>query len=120
MAKVLLKFLTKHEDLPIVAFFIGYDRDKVLSPAFRRLGLEEMDAQASRWRCAQALCKRTRNWKVLSLDDALSHFGYDRRDEDDPHDALEDARLAAQVYMAAMKLTPLKDGILGFVNEEED
>ena len=56
----------------------------------------------------------------MSLDDALEHFGHERRKEHDQHDALVDARLAAVVYMAASELTPLKYGRLGFLNEKEE
>ena len=37
-----------------------------------------MDDTEYRWRCAQDLCKRTGNWKLWSLDDALEHFGLGR------------------------------------------
>ena len=52
---------------------------------------------------------------MWNLDDALEYFGYDRRKEDEFHDALDDARLAAKVYMKAIRLTPLKDSGLGFI-----
>lgn len=119
-AKMLISFLKQHDDLPIVAFFADYERDKVLTPAFQRLGLDDMAALTARWRCAQQMSMRTRNWKVWTLDDALSYFGLDRRDEEEQHDALQDARLAAQVYMKAMILTPLSEGDLGFINGEEE
>ena len=51
-AKILIEFLNKHTDLPIVAFHAGYDRDKVLKPAYERLGLRDMEALDSRWICA--------------------------------------------------------------------
>ena len=104
----LINFLNLHEDFPIVAFHAGYDRDKVLKPAFKKLGLDDMEKMDARWICAQDMCKRTRDWKVLGLDDALEHFGFVARRDIDSHDALVDARLAAQVYMAASMLTPLK------------
>lgn len=112
-------FLNKHHQMPIVAFFAGYDRDKVLKPAYDKLHNNEMAMLDDRWICAQERCKRTGNWKVMSLDDALEHFGFERRDEDAAHDALVDARLAAVVYMEASQLTPLKRCPLGFANEEE-
>ena len=34
-----------------------------------------------------------------SLDDVLEHCGFERREEDEPHDAIEDAKLAAKLYM---------------------
>ena len=115
----LIEFLNQQDQFPIVAFFAGYDRNRVLKPAFKKLGLDDMEKMDGRWICAQERCKRTRDWKVLGLDDALEHFGFEARRENDSHDALVDARLAAQVYMAASMLTPLKSSLLGFVNEKE-
>ena len=116
-AKDLMKFLNKGEQLPIVSFNIKYDKDKVLKPAFKKLDLDNLEATEARWRCAQELCKRTENWKIWSLDDALEHFGFDRREPDMFHDALDDARLAAKVYMEAIQLPPLKEAKLGFAHE---
>ena len=56
---------------------------------------------------------------MIGLDDALDHFGFKQRGEDDAHDALVDARLAAKVYMEASMLPPLKSSLLGHVNEEK-
>ena len=119
-AKVLLDFLNKHDQLPIVAFYAGYDRNKVLNPALQRLGHGDLSDLDERWICAQERCKRTRRWDLFSLDDFLEHFGHERRKDEDHHDALVDARLAAVVYMAASELTPLKYGRLGFLNEKEE
>ena len=103
-----------------MSFNVGYDLDKVLKPAFKGLGFNSMETASVRWRCAQDICKRTENWKLWSLDDALEHFGFLRRQEDDFHDALHDARLATQVYMKAVRLTPLKDARLGFVKPTKE
>ena len=119
-AKELLMFLNKHEQLPIVAFHAGYDRNKVLKPAYWRLSNNEMDALDDRWICAQERCKRTGNWKLWNLDEALEHFGFKRRPDDAYHDAIQDARLAAKVYMMAIKLTPLKEEKHGFVDKNEE
>ena len=119
-AKVIMQFLQRRNELPITSFNIDFDRDKVLKPAFKELGLVEMDDTEYRWRCAQDLCKRTGNWKLWSLDDALEHFGFERRKEDARHDALNDARLAALVYMKAIKLPALKEAGLGFTQNEEE
>ena len=113
-----MAFLNIRKELPIVSFHIGYDRDRVLQPAFKRLGLEALDGARDRWRCAQELCKRTGNWRIWNLDEALEHFGFERREEDTYHDALHDARLAAQVYMQAMQLPPLKTAEFGFKIEK--
>ena len=119
-AKALLEFLNKHDQLPIVAFHAGYDQTKVLNPALQRSGHSDLKALNDRWICAQERCKRTRRWDLFSLDDFLEHFGHKRRKENDSHDALVDARLAAVVYMAASELTPLKYGRLGFLNEKDE
>ena len=115
-----MRFLNKRKELPIVSFNVGYDLDKVLKPAFKGLGYISMETSSVRWRCAQELCKRTKNWKMWNLDDALEYFGYARREEDADHDALEDARLAAKVYMEAIKLTPLKDSMMGFIKPSKE
>ena len=116
----LIEFLHQHKGFPIVAFYAGYDRDKCLKPAFKKLGLDDMEMMDTRWICAQERCKRTRNWKVIGLDDALEHFGFQPRRETDNHDALVDARLAAKVYMEASMLSPLKSSLLGFQNEKDE
>ena len=115
-----MHFLNQRRELPITSFNVGYDRDKVLEPAFKRLDLDEMLAAQGRWRCSQELCKRTENWRLWSLDDALEHFGYRRRKEDAYHDALDDARLTAKVYMQAVQLAPLKEPDYGFVSQDGD
>ena len=66
------------------------------------------------------MCKRTGNWRLWNLDEALEHFGLARRPDDAYHDALQDSRLAAKVYMEASKLTPLKEEKLGLVVENEE
>ena len=103
-----------------MSFNVGYDLVKVLKPAFKGLGFNSMETASVRWRCAQDICKRTENWKLWSLDDALEHFGYARRQEDANHDALHDARLAAKVYMEAIKLPPLKTIDMGFIKPSKE
>ena len=85
-----------------------------------KLGSSSLSKMDGRWICAQERCKRTGNWKLIGLDDALEHFCLEPRDENENHDALKDARLAAQVYMAASLLPSLKSSLLGFINEEEE
>ena len=48
------------------------------------------------------------------LDDILEYFGYERRNLDDFHDAMNDANLAAQVYMKMMLSPPPNLSHLGF------
>ena len=110
-------FINLRKGLPIVSFNVKYDRDKVLIPAFKRIKSGLMKKSVHRWRCAQEICKRTGNWRLWNLDEALEHFGFKRRPDDAFHDAIQDARLAAKVYMMAVKLTPLKEEKHGFIEE---
>ena len=119
-AKAMMEFLDIKKDWPITSFNVDYDRDKVLKPAFKLVGLDDKLAADDRWRCAQELCKRTENWKMWNLDDALEHFGYARRKENEFHEALDDARLAAKVYMKAIRLKPLKDSGLGYIKTSKE
>ena len=75
--EALMRFLNEHQDWPIVAHYAKHDRDMVLKPAFKKLGMEDMEALDARWICAQERCQRTGNWKLLSLDDALEQFGFE-------------------------------------------
>jgi len=51
------------------------------------------------------------------LDDLLEYFGKERRPIYKLHDAIEDSKLAAFVYMEIMKMPKVKAEDLGFVNE---
>ena len=113
-------FINQRKELPIVSFNAMYGRDQVLIPAFKRIKCGLMKKSLHRWRCAQEICKRTGNWRLWNLDEALEHFGFHRRPDDAFHDAVQDARLAAKVYMKASVLTPLKDEMHGFVNGNEE
>ena len=72
-AKELVQFLNKREHLPIVAFFVQHDRDRVLTPAFLKIGRLDIGLNKERWRCAQEMLERTGNWALWTLDDALEH-----------------------------------------------
>ena len=118
-APKLIEYLNKYENLPVVAFNAKYDRDQVLKPWYTRYHCCYDKVKKSRWRCAQKRMDRTgRNWGYR-LDDALEWFGFERRKDGAKHDALEDARLAAKVYMEASKLPADRHWEHGFVNEEE-
>ena len=54
------------------------------------------------------------------LDDLLEYFGMERRDPDEPHDAIKDSVLAATVIMEIMKMPKAKAKDFGFVNEEDE
>jgi len=51
-AKALMEFLEIKKEWPITSFNVGFDRDKVLKPAFKLVGLEDKLADDDRWRCA--------------------------------------------------------------------
>lgn len=48
------------------------------------------------------------------MDALLEHFDFDPRDESEAHDAIEDCKLAAKVYMKLTELRPPKKSELGF------
>ena len=108
-------FLNKHKDLPIVAHGVKHDRDKVLTQAFKKVDNLDALPPKERWRCSLDLADEKKiPTKYKSLDDLLVHFNLAKRDEDVKHDALKDARLAAQVYMCLMKAPKPKKTTLGF------
>ena len=109
-----MHYLNNQRDLPIVAHYVNYDRDKVLRPAFKKVDNLDALPPNSRWRCTQEMGFKVPGLNMVTLDDALEHFGHDRRDVDKPHDALEDARCAAKVYMSIMAMPDMKKGKLGF------
>ena len=51
---------------------------------------------------------------MVTLDDALEYFGHERRDLEKFHEALEDARCAAKVYMSIMQMPEMKKSGLGY------
>ena len=111
---MIMNYLNIMKDLPIVAHNVEHDRDKVLMPAFKKVGNLDALPPDSRWRCTQEMANRIPFLNMVTLDDALEHFGHERRDVDKHHDALEDARLAAKVYMSIMAMPEMKKGKLGF------
>ena len=115
--KILLNFLNEKKDLPIVAHFAKYDRDQVLLPTFKRLGMEKMMPPVERWRCTFEEAERVPDVKIRDLDTLLEHFGFEARDEDVLHNAVLDCQLTAKVYMELMKLPPRKVSELGFENK---
>ena len=56
-AKELVSFLNKERSFPIIAHFVKFDRDDVLKPAFRRLGLKDALPHNGRWICTYELAK---------------------------------------------------------------
>ncbi len=48
------------------------------------------------------------------LDDLLEHFGFSRRDEEEEHNAMEDCRMDAKVYLELCKKVKAE----GFVEDE--
>jgi DNA polymerase III epsilon subunit-like protein len=49
------------------------------------------------------LADRVPECEIKTLDEVLEHCGFARREEDVPHDAIEDAQLVAKIYMVLIK-----------------
>jgi len=99
----LMNFLNEHKEWPIVAHYAKYDREDVLRPAFEKAGTRKIFPSDGRWRCTFEMAGKSKDLVPddlpRGLDDLLEHFGYERRCEDDKHDALTDCRCAAKTYM---------------------
>lgn len=52
--------------------------------------------------------------KDATLDGVLEYFNYERRDPDEPHNAMSDCVLTAQVYMKLTTKPPPPVSKLGF------
>ena len=115
---MIMNYLNIMKDLPIVAHNVQHDRDKVLKPAYKKVDNLDALPPDSRWRCTQEMANKIPGLNMISLDDALEHFGHERRDLDKPHDALEDARCAAKVYMSIMAMPEMKKAKLGFMDTD--
>ena len=94
-----------------------YDRDKVLRPAYEKLGAAHLLPPEKRWRCALELSERCQGLLVRTLDSVLEHFGFEPRDEEEKHSAIEDCELTAKIYMELMELPELKKATLGWTKE---
>ena len=112
-----MNFLNTHPDLPIVAHNVEHDRDQVLRPAFERVGAIHNLPKEERWRCTFEMSMRYKEIKHKSIEGVLEHFGLPGRDPEAKHDAVEDCRFAAAVYMKLMVMPPPKVSVLGFVKE---
>ena len=110
----LMNFLNIHKDYPIVCHSVKYDKDKVLKPAFKRVENFSGFPDEDRWRCTHIMANHLPDLMWVTLDDLLQYFGFERREEGEPHAALEDAQCAAKVYMKLMEGPPPKDSGLGF------
>ena len=102
-AKELVRFLNKESSFPIVAHNVKYDRDEVLKPVFKRLGLPKILPHNGRWVCTIELAKQRTDLvhKDVSknLDSLLKHFKLEPRDPEKAHDAYIDCKKASQIYM---------------------
>ena len=54
---------------------------------------------------------------MRTLDSVLEHFGFEPRDEEEKHSAIEDCELTAKIYMELMQLPELKKATLGWTKE---
>ena len=71
-----------------------------------------------RWRCTWKLSEGLPGIECRLLDDLLEYFGMERRAVYKPHDAVDDCKYAAEVYMKIMKMLKAKAEDLGFHEEE--
>ena len=101
-------FLTDCPDLPIVTHGVKFDRDKVLKPAFEKVGAAHFMPPDDRWRCTIDMSERCEGLIEKSLDCCLDYWGFDQRDESKPHDATVDCHCVAKVYMKLIKEPPIK------------
>ena len=103
-----MNYLNTNKDFPIIAFNAQYDRDKVLKPAYKKVNNLDRLPPDNRWRCALEMACKVPGLNVFTLDDVLEHFGHERRDMNKYHEALEDARCTAKVYMSMMAMPEIK------------
>ena len=113
-SNILMNYLNTHKDLPIVAHYAKYDRDKVLYRAFKKVGNLDKLPPKERWRCTFDLACSIPDIKDTTLDGVLDYCNYERRDNDQPHNALTDCVLTAQIYMKMMTRPPPPVSKLGF------
>jgi len=116
-SNILMNFLNAFEELPIVAHNVWHDRVQVLGPAFEKVGNASRLPKSDRWKCTVKMSDGIPGVSMRFLDDLLEHFGYERRDPEQAHDAVNDCRLTAKVYMDLMKISHLKKSHLGFIKE---
>ena len=74
MLKQLINFFDRKKDLPIVSHSVKHDRDKVLNPLFKKLGLEDKMPLKERYRCTVAMCDRLPDIEDRHLDQVLKYF----------------------------------------------
>ena len=96
-------FLTEHPDLPIVAHNESYDHWKVLKPAYDRVDNVKNLPKKERWRCTMKLAQQKFIRDDYFLDAVLLSCGLEPREDDEPHDAMNDAQLTAGAYMYLVK-----------------
>ena len=115
--KSLANFLDRHKDFPIVAHNVQYDLNKVLVPAFKSVKGESYLPIYWRWQCTQNMSSIYKNWNAWNLDDVLENCGFERRKEDAHHEALDDCRYAAKVYMKLKTMAKPIESQFGFANK---
>ena len=79
-SEILVNFLNECRDLPIVVHCLWVDREKVLEPAFRKVGNLERLPDLERWKDTFVLGKELTNLKHPRLDDLLEELGEKVRD----------------------------------------
>ena len=82
-AELLINFLNKYPNIPIVAHAAKYDRDMVLMPALSRVNMQHMMPPKSRWRCTLDLSDRCPDLFGKELETIYTYFGYEERADED-------------------------------------
>ena len=81
----------------------SYDHWKVLKPAFDRVDNVKNLPKKERWRCTMKLAQQKFIRDDYFLDAVLLSCGLEPREDDEPHDAMNDAQLTAGAYMYLVK-----------------
>ena len=89
----------------------------MLRPTFKKLGVAHLAPPNKRWRCTYELSERCHGLHARTLDEVLEFFGYEPRDNEEKHDAIQDCELTAKIYMKLFELPPLKEATLGFAKQ---
>ena len=120
-AELLINFLNKYPNIPIVAHAVKFDRDMVLMPALSRVNMQHLMPPKSRWRCTLDLSDRCQDLFGKELETIYTYFGYEERADEDQHEAEKDCEATAKIFMKLMELPPITKVEVDFsMNEEED
>ena len=66
------------------------------------------------------MCDEIPEFGIWNLDNALTYFGYENRDNGEFHDAVKDCKATALVYMKLVKMPKRKPARLGWMKEVKE